>query len=75
MAMLWSYYSAEGVDSGGAAEKKSVPLESDPRQRPRAFFPSEPLEEAAGNTYIQLEVYILRLESLTCFSTTPQISY
>nr|XP_046211765.1 synaptonemal complex protein 2-like isoform X5 [Oncorhynchus gorbuscha] len=39
--------SAEGVDSGGAAEKKSVPLESDPRQRPRAFFPSEPLEEAA----------------------------
>nr|XP_023829139.1 synaptonemal complex protein 2-like [Salvelinus alpinus] len=39
--------SAERADSGGAAEKKSVPLESDPRQRPRAFFPSEPLEEAA----------------------------
>ncbi|XP_038853147.1 synaptonemal complex protein 2-like [Salvelinus namaycush] len=43
----WPYYSAERADSGGAAEKKSVPLESDPRQRPRAFFPSEPLEEAA----------------------------
>ncbi|XP_052360193.1 synaptonemal complex protein 2-like isoform X5 [Oncorhynchus keta] len=39
--------SAERADSGGAAEKKSVPLESDPRQRPRAFFPSEPVEEAA----------------------------
>ncbi|XP_020349651.2 synaptonemal complex protein 2-like isoform X4 [Oncorhynchus kisutch] len=39
--------SAERADSGGAAEKKSVPLESDPKQRPRAFFPSEPLEEAA----------------------------
>ncbi|XP_029611457.1 synaptonemal complex protein 2-like isoform X5 [Salmo trutta] len=39
--------SAERADSGGAAEKKSVPLERDPRQRPRAFFPSGPLEEAA----------------------------
>uniref|UniRef100_A0A4W5NHM3 Synaptonemal complex protein 2 Spt16M-like domain-containing protein n=2 Tax=Hucho hucho TaxID=62062 RepID=A0A4W5NHM3_9TELE len=42
--------SAERADSGGAAEKESVPLErdpSDPRQRPRALFPSEPLEEAA----------------------------
>nr|XP_029516970.1 synaptonemal complex protein 2-like isoform X2 [Oncorhynchus nerka] len=40
-------WASERADSGGAAEKKSVPLESDPRQRPRAFFPSEPLEEAA----------------------------
>uniref|UniRef100_A0A8C7N6G8 Synaptonemal complex protein 2 like n=1 Tax=Oncorhynchus kisutch TaxID=8019 RepID=A0A8C7N6G8_ONCKI len=40
-------WASERADSGGAAEKKSVPLESDPKQRPRAFFPSEPLEEAA----------------------------
>ncbi|XP_052360189.1 synaptonemal complex protein 2-like isoform X2 [Oncorhynchus keta] len=40
-------WASERADSGGAAEKKSVPLESDPRQRPRAFFPSEPVEEAA----------------------------
>ncbi|XP_036799928.1 synaptonemal complex protein 2-like isoform X6 [Oncorhynchus mykiss] len=40
-------WASECADSGGAAEKKSVPLESDPRQRPRAFFPSETLEEAA----------------------------
>ncbi|XP_029611454.1 synaptonemal complex protein 2-like isoform X2 [Salmo trutta] len=40
-------WASERADSGGAAEKKSVPLERDPRQRPRAFFPSGPLEEAA----------------------------
>ncbi|XP_041735012.1 synaptonemal complex protein 2-like [Coregonus clupeaformis] len=47
-------WASERADSGGAAEEKSVLPErklerdpSDPRLRPRALFPSDPLEEAA----------------------------